>query len=238
MSDLIMSTLVFGIASLTIASCLLLVSLKRLKRATAALKSEADRERIVNEQRVSHLEDENQRLQQELRVCASNLSAAQSMASMAMQPQAVETDRPDRDLTESIASLITNIYALQGFADLTDRWHDQMKAVINNNKLLKEQLERFELLVKSFDVVAINAAISAAQAGVHGKGFGVVAQFVRELSTKTSVEAAEYTRMIDYNTVITTQTFQQIQASGNMIKTAMFALKSGVDRLQQGAQQG
>lgn len=133
---------------------------------------------------------------------------------------------------EQVQGLRSDIEALQGFADLADRWHDQMTLVIRNNLQLKEQLESFEKIVKSFDVVAINAAITAAKAGVHGRGFGVVAEFVRELSSKTAREASEYMRMVDYNTMITTTTFQEIQASGNLIKTAMFSLKAGVDRLK------
>jgi hypothetical protein len=172
---------------------------------------------------------------------ASSLEAYRLKAEMlerALHSRSAESNPPESTAAPSLRAdqvkgLRADIEALQGFADLTDRWHDQMTLVIRNNVQLKEQLESFEKIVKSFDVVAINAAIMAAKAGVHGRGFGVVAGFVRELSSKTAREASEYMRMVDYNTMITSTTFQEIQASGSLIKTAMFSLKTGVDRLKQ-----
>lgn len=171
-------------------------------------------------------------LQAELRRLRSGSFAPAARAAIpviAMEPRSALSDGVPR---EAIAALGADIDSLQGFAEMTERWHDQMKIVIRNNADLKEQLESFEKIVKSFDVVAINAAVTAAKAGVHGRGFGVVAEFVRELSSKTAREAAQYMRMVDYNSLITTTTFQEIQASGNLIKTAMFSLKAGLDRMR------
>ena len=45
-------------------------------------------------------------------------------------------------------------------------------------------------------MLAINASIEAARAGVHGAGFAVVAQEVQELAVQTSELAEEITRVV------------------------------------------
>jgi hypothetical protein len=139
---------------------------------------------------------------------------------------------PPTGAAGALAGMEADIGSLEGLSELTERWHDQMRVVLKNNAQLKDQLESFEVLFKNFNVVAINASISAAKAGEAGKGFAVVAKFVRELAAQTALEASTYMKLVDHNSLITVRTFQEIQASGSLIKTAMFSLRSGLDRLR------
>ena len=81
-------------------------------------------------------------------------------------------------------------------------------------------------------MLALNAAIEAARAGEAGRGFAVVADGVRVLADISTRLAQEYKRNLDKNDLVTTTTFQDMQASGNMIRTAVFGLRSTTDNIR------
>nr|WP_293227499.1 methyl-accepting chemotaxis protein [Paludibacterium sp.] len=105
-----------------------------------------------------------------------------------------------------------------------------MQTILVNNRRLKEQNESFAGIVKSVVMLALNAAIEAARAGEHGRGFAVVADGVRSLAQGAGELSGEYKKNLERNDLITTATFQDLQASGNMIRTAVFGLRAASER--------
>jgi methyl-accepting chemotaxis protein len=81
-------------------------------------------------------------------------------------------------------------------------------------------------------MLALNAAIEAARAGEAGRGFAVVADGVRDLANTSMQLSNEYKKNLSKNDLITTTTFQDIQASGNMIRNVLFGLKATTDKIQ------
>jgi methyl-accepting chemotaxis protein len=136
------------------------------------------------------------------------------------------------ELVAEQESLQRDIELLLGIVQTVERWHDEMQTILSNNRELKEQNEEFARIVKNVVMLALNAAIEAARAGEHGRGFAVVADGVRDLALTSAKLAQDYKCNLDKNDLITTTTFQDMQASGNMIRTAVFGIRAKAEKIQ------
>lgn len=113
---------------------------------------------------------------------------------------------------------------LLGLIKTFERWHDDMAVLVKHNRDMHLKNDEFALIVRQVVIVALNASIEAARAGEHGKGFAVVAQEVRELAQRAEVLSKSYRAKLYENDLITTSTFQDLQAGGKMIVGAVIGL--------------
>lgn len=128
------------------------------------------------------------------------------------------------DLKRDIASLLTILSTLS-------RWDDEMSKLMQQNTYMLNQNREFSDIVKQTLILALNASIEAARAGESGRGFAVVADEVRSLANRAEGFSAKYRDSLYKNDLVTTATFQDIQASGKMIITAVHGLDSKLKRL-------
>ena len=106
-----------------------------------------------------------------------------------------------------------------------------MTMLMQHNMYMLNQNSEFSVIVKKTVLLALNAAIEAAHAGEAGRGFAVVADEVRLLATRAESFSSNYRDSICKSDLVTTSTFQDIQASGKMIFAAVHAIDSALSKL-------
>jgi methyl-accepting chemotaxis protein len=130
----------------------------------------------------------------------------------------------DKTLSNSLR-LADSIDKLLGLIKTFERWHTDMNGLIIHNREMHERNDEFAAIVKQVVIVALNASIEAARAGEYGKGFAVVASEVRALANRAEALSNDYRNNLHKNDLITTTTFQDLQAGGKMIIGAVTELQ-------------
>ena len=105
-----------------------------------------------------------------------------------------------------------------------ERWESEMHHLLAHNREMHTRNEEFAAIVEQVVIVALNASIEAARAGEHGRGFGVVAAEIRNLAGRAEKLSKEYRANLFKNDLITTATFQDLQAGSKMITSAISGL--------------
>ena len=113
-----------------------------------------------------------------------------------------------------------------------EHWHHAMDALMAQNREMHRQNAEFGGIVKHIVIVALNAAIEAARAGESGRSFAVVADEVKALATRSESLSRDYGDSLCKNDLTTTATFQEIQADGKMIVSAIGGLEALIGRLR------
>ncbi|CAK0753608.1 methyl-accepting chemotaxis protein [Gammaproteobacteria bacterium] len=129
-----------------------------------------------------------------------------------------------RVILEKFTQLANRISQLKEFATVFERWHADMNSLMIQNMEMHRQNSRFSKIVQNVVILSLNAAIEAARAGESGRGFAIVATEVRRLADGSEALSKEYRNNLHRNDLITTATFQDIQAGGKMITSALISI--------------
>ena len=180
----------------------------------------------------AQLVDQDNRFQKEKRTLMDEKDA--QIAEIEVRLREVERQNQEhaQALTEWTGKIKVEISQLLHLLATMDRWDQGMSDLMSNNKILREQNDQFGDIVKQIIMLALNASIEAARAGEAGRGFAVVADEVKNLASRSEDLSDSYRNNLHKNDMITTATFQDIQASGKMILTAIHTLDTMTNNLK------
>lgn len=172
----------------------------------------------AHEARLAALAGENDRLTDTLARESEQLGQARA---------ALESAQAHReDLLAHAKKIEEQAARLKQFSVTFERWHEQMISLMSQNQDMHNKNHELARIVNHVLMVSLNASIEAARAGAAGRGFSIVAGEVRALATRSQELSKSYRDSLDRNDLVTTATFQDIQAGGKMITAALASVEA------------
>ncbi len=130
-------------------------------------------------------------------------------------------------------SIAAEAEQIRQIAHAFERWHQDMISLMSHSKAMHDRGDELGSIVRQLIMLSLNAAIEAARAGESARGFVVVAAEVRSLALKAQTLSGDLGKNLHRSDLLTTATFQDIQAGGKMMMAAISGLDSMIRQLRE-----
>ena len=152
-------------------------------------------------------------------------------ATSSSQPQVALQDKAD--LMRQMDKIAAEAEQIRQVAHAFERWHQDMISLMEQSKAMHGRGDDLGSIVRQLIMLSLNAAVEAARAGQTARGFVVVAAEVRSLALKAQGMSSELGKNLHKSDLMTTATFQDIQAGGKMMMAAISGLDTLIRQLRE-----
>lgn len=171
------------------------------------------------------LDDTQLQLEQEQSSARSSLADLKQGLELQLSDVLADAASSKQQTLLNCNRLANAIQSMLSLIKTFERWHADMSGLLDHNRTMRDRNDEFATIVQQVVILALNASIEAARAGEQGRGFAVVASEVRALANRAGILSTDYRNNLYKNDLITTTTFQDLQAGGKMIIGAVIELQ-------------
>ena len=190
-------------------------TLQGIANSSSQLASAAEELNAVTEDATRNLQQQNDEVQQAATAVNEMSVAVDEVARNAVQTseQSQNTAASARQGQEQVGQTLVSIEKLSGTIHATT---NEVQALAEQTQHIYSVLDVIRAVAEQTNLLALNAAIEAARAGEHGRGFAVVADEVRALAHRTQQSTREIEETIKSIQQVTERTVAAMQISVTM----------------------
>jgi len=145
---------------------------------------------------------------------AHNIQETAEEAGSATKQTVTDAQQCHNDMRQLSSNIETSSQYISEFTSL-------LESLDESNNAISKLLEAIKAIADQTNLLALNAAIEAARAGEHGRGFAVVADEVRQLANTSNGSAEEIQREIKKITDISSAVINKQQEVAEVINSSV-----------------